>query len=145
MTWLGPDYNMQFVPDRASRVLTYTPHMLREQPPIPERASIFGDTYDGVPSPNVPFEHGYPTRYHGPIWTYPRQGYGYKRATYVKTPFLGFGQAESAITTRTLMFVGAGALLLFAIARDRGSLLGMKPSTAALVGAAVGALFVSSK
>jgi hypothetical protein len=33
------------------------------------RESIFGETLQGVPSPIVPHEHPYPTRYHGGEWT----------------------------------------------------------------------------
>jgi hypothetical protein len=32
--------------------------------------SIFGRTINGVPSPIIPHEHPYPTRYHGGNWSY---------------------------------------------------------------------------
>lgn len=142
MSW-HPDLSLQFVPDRDSRVLTYQPAMKRALPPPPERNSIYGDTYDGVPNPNVAVTHGYPTRFHGPIWAYPMPGYTYVPTPYTKAPFLGFGQAESGITTRTLLFVGAGAALFWAIAKDRGNLAGMKPETAAIAGGAIAALLAS--
>lgn len=145
MSWRpGPDYEMYYAPDRASRALTGPPRsMHRSLPPMPERASIFGDTYNGVPNPLVPVAHGYPTRFHGPIFVWPQPGYEYAPATYAKAPFLGFGQAEAGITTKTILFIGAGAALFWAIANDRGKLAGMKPSTAAMVGGAAAALLVS--
>ena len=59
--------------------------------------SIFGDTYGGVPNPNTVLVHGYPTRYHGPNFTVPQQGYGYRLRPYARAPFLGIeglGQFE---------------------------------------------------
>lgn len=38
----------------------------------PDRDSIFGNTYDGVPNPMIPFQHAYPTRYHGQILAMPQ-------------------------------------------------------------------------
>jgi hypothetical protein len=58
--------------------------------PTKARWSIFGDTYGGVPSPNTVLVHGYPTRYHGPNFTVPMQGYGYHLRPYARAPFLGF-------------------------------------------------------
>jgi hypothetical protein len=81
--------------DRASRALTYDPRMIRMRPPSPERDSIWGDTYGGVPNPNVPVVHGYPTRFHGPIFTVPQPGYTYAPATYTLAPFLGTEDAGS--------------------------------------------------
>lgn len=76
--------------DRNPRALTgYAPRMVRENPPSPERGSIFGDTYDGVPNPQVPFQHPYPTRYHGAVFTYPMPGNMYMGNPYVKAPFMG--------------------------------------------------------
>lgn len=75
--------------DRNSRQLTGFGQTGVLAPPAPERDSIFGDTYGGVPNPNVPMVHGYPTRYHGPIFTVPQAGYQYAPATYIKAPFLG--------------------------------------------------------
>jgi hypothetical protein len=57
--------------------------------PRPERDSIFGDTYNGVPTPNTIIEHGYPTRFHGPVLTMPMPGYKYKGRPYAKASFMG--------------------------------------------------------
>lgn len=60
----------------------------------PERDSIFGDTYNGVPNPNVPHVHPYPTRYHGPNYTVPGTAQDSWVATpYAKPPFMGVGAA----------------------------------------------------
>ncbi len=69
--------------------------MRRLTPPVPGRDSIFGDTWNGVPSPFVPHISGYPTRYHGPNFVMPQPDYEYAGATYVKAPFLGFGDDSS--------------------------------------------------
>lgn len=50
--------------------------------PTPEHQSIFSDTERGIPSPTVPHEHPYPTRYHGPVWTTPRFFLPYREASY---------------------------------------------------------------
>lgn len=55
--------------------------------------SIFGDTYDGVVSPTVGHNHPYPTRYHGPIWTYPLFSLPYRPTPYTLTPYAGLGSA----------------------------------------------------
>jgi hypothetical protein len=61
----------------------------------PEYDSIFGRTYNGVPNPKVPHLHPYPTRYHGPIWTWPVFGHGnepsWREQVYVSPSFLGLG------------------------------------------------------
>jgi hypothetical protein len=59
-----------------------------------DRESIFGDTYDGVPNPNVPHVHPYPTRYHGPNWTIPNAAQStYRIRPYAVPPYAGFGAA----------------------------------------------------
>lgn len=80
---------MNRITDRSPRQLTTHPYMWREPPPVPERDSIFGDTYNGVPSPLVPVVHGYPTRYHGPNFTTPQPSWSYQGGTYTRAPFLG--------------------------------------------------------
>ena len=75
------------VPDRDGAQLTTDP--AAASPPLPERDSIFGDTYDGVPNPQIPFQHAYPTRYHGPVWRMAQPGYTYARRPYAEPPFLG--------------------------------------------------------
>jgi hypothetical protein len=60
----------------------------------PERDSIFGDTYDGVPNPNVPHVHPWPTRFHGPNYTVPGVANPtYVERPYAKVPYVGFGAA----------------------------------------------------
>lgn len=81
---------MDRTPDRAPRQLTTHPAMVRTPPTPPDQNSIFGDTYGGVPNPNTIVAHGYPTRYHGPIWTVPQAGHRYVGQTYTRAPFLGF-------------------------------------------------------
>jgi len=61
-----------------------------------DRQSIFGDTYEGVPSPLVPHEHPYPTRYHGANWTYPRFGLPYVENPLAVAPYAGLDGACSS-------------------------------------------------
>lgn len=49
----------------------------------PTHDSIFGDTYAGVPNPNVPHKHPWPTRFHGPNYTVP----GVAQDTFVERPY----------------------------------------------------------
>lgn len=125
-----------YAPDRASRQLTTHPQMRRQLPPMPERGSIFGDTYNGVPNPMVPFTHGYPTRYHGAIWSYPQPGHQYAPRPYVRTPFLGFGQSDEG-PNRLLRAVGWALLaggIAYGVTRDKK---GTKRAKEAAVAAAV--------
>lgn len=77
--------------DRAARQLTgyAPPPMRRPGPPMPEKDSIFGVTYGGVPNPMIPYQHPYPTRYHGPVFNYPMPGWRYERSPYARSPFNG--------------------------------------------------------
>lgn len=59
----------------------------------PTLDSIFGNTYNGVPNPNVPHVHPYPTRFHGPNFRVPRFGFPYVESPYTVSPFNGFGTA----------------------------------------------------
>jgi len=62
----------------------------------PSRDSIFGDTYGGVPNPNVPHRHPWPTRYHGPIYTVPGVAKPtYRQRPYTKAPYMGIGWFEA--------------------------------------------------
>lgn len=63
---------------------------------LPEdHASIFGDTYHGVPSPTVPHVHPYPTRFHGPIWSYPTFDQPYQPNLLARGPsYMGFGSPD---------------------------------------------------
>lgn len=53
----------------------------------PDRDSIFGDTYCGVPNPQVPHKHPYPTRYHGMVGTVVQATLPYRVRPYVQPPF----------------------------------------------------------
>lgn len=55
----------------------------------PTHDSVFGDTYHGVPNPNVPHRHPYPTRYHGPIYTMPMYTGPFVERPYGLAPFMG--------------------------------------------------------
>lgn len=105
------------ITDRESRQLTGFGHVGVLAPPAPERDSIFGDTYGGVPNPNVPFVHGYPTRFHGPIFTVPQAGYQYTPATYIRAPFMGFdglGDLSQSFTGNNVIDAVIGALVGYA-------------------------------
>jgi hypothetical protein len=60
-----------------------------------DQNSIFGRTYQGVPNPQVPFEHAYPTRYHGAIFTTPRFGLPFEANPMAVAPYAGLGASES--------------------------------------------------
>lgn len=51
--------------------------------------SIFGDTAAGVPNPEVPHLHPYPTRYHGPVFRYAQQRSVFRRRPYYVEGGLG--------------------------------------------------------
>lgn len=70
-----------------------------------DRDSIFGDTYQGVPNPQIPFEHPYPTRYHGAIFTTPKFGLPFAARPYAKAPYSGFGQ-DSPLAQRAGTAIG---------------------------------------
>jgi hypothetical protein len=60
----------------------------------PSMDSIFGDTWAGVPNPNIPHIHPWPTRYHGPNYTVPDvANLTYVYRPYAKAPFVGMGTA----------------------------------------------------
>jgi len=82
--------------ERNASGIGYGRPMSRPLAPSPERDSIFGDTYGGVPSPFIMHRHPYPTRYHGMSLTVPQPGYRYQPATYAVAPFLGLGGDEPA-------------------------------------------------
>lgn len=63
----------------------------------PERDSIFGDTYGGVPNPHIPHVHPWPTRYHGPNYTVPDSNMSYRERPYAKEPFLGLPRTSDII------------------------------------------------
>ncbi len=70
--------------------------MLRPTRIRPEGRTIFGDTYEGVANPIVAVERGWPTRLHGPNFTYVQQSYRYRRRPFQKAPFLGLGADAGA-------------------------------------------------
>ena len=88
---------------------------------MPERDSIYGDTYNGVPNPMVPHVHPYPTRYHGANFNYPQPGWRYMPAPYARSPFDGFGNPlfgnGTSLTGGTILGVVIGAALGFFIGR----------------------------
>jgi hypothetical protein len=47
-----------------------------------DQDSIFGPTYEGVPNPDIPHTHPYPTRYHGYVDSVPRFFLPYRKASY---------------------------------------------------------------
>jgi hypothetical protein len=55
---------------------------------------VFGPTQQGVPSPLVPHEHPYPTRYHGPIWNMPRFSRKFAWTPMAVPPYAGMGAAD---------------------------------------------------
>jgi hypothetical protein len=82
----------------------------------PTHDSIFGDTYHGVPNPNVPHLHPYPTRYHGPIYDVPQATLPYVERPYAVTPFSGcasLGEATPpllrSVTGSTVIDAAVGA------------------------------------
>jgi hypothetical protein len=82
--------------------------------PKAEQQTVFGETYRGVPNPNIPFKHAYPTRYHGPIYDYPVFNHTYRRQDYM-APFhkqpQGIGDLTTSSTTGSSAFdalLGAG-------------------------------------
>ena len=108
--------------------------MMRPLPPAPERDSIYGNPYGGVPNPLVPVEHGYPTRFHGPIWTQPMPSYEYQPRPYTRMPFLGvegLGGMAPSITGNTAADAVIGTLVGY---------LGAPSREQALVYAIAGAL-----
>jgi len=82
--------------DRDAIQLTnfVVPNMPRPMAPRPERDSIYGNTYGGVPNPMIPHQHPYPTRYHGPVFDYPQPGYRYATRPYAEKPFNGDDSLE---------------------------------------------------
>lgn len=130
--------------DRDGRALTGRYGMMRPLPTMPERDSIYGDTYDGVPNPLVTVEHGYPTRYHGPIWTQPMPSYTYAERPYAKAPFLGaegFGAMTiSSITGSTAADAVIGTLLgyLGAPSKDQAIFYAVAGALAAGFGGSLG-------
>lgn len=125
--------------DRLEQQITnFTPPQTYRPPVVaPERDSIFGNTYNGVPNPMVPYQHPYPTRFHGPVFRYPQPGWQYERSPYARAPFDGLGepllgQWSSATGTDILDgVIGAGLGYLAAPSLDEGI-------THALVGGAAG-------
>ena len=126
-----------------------------------DRASIFGDTYNGVPSPTIAHVHPYPTRFHGPIYTTPRFGMPYQpqswqvagpgpqMAGFGDTPAL-FGSASGNTFVDTLV----GAVLGYAMAPKQddkllwagaGGAAGLLAGTLGLVGVIGAAIYVRSK
>lgn len=76
-----------------------------------DRQSIFGNTYGGVPNPQMPFEHPYPTRYHGAIFTTPRFGMPFVSRPYARAPYSGETTgASDQIRSAVVLAVGLGVV-----------------------------------
>jgi hypothetical protein len=54
----------------------------------PDRDSIFGNTYCGVPNPLAPVRHPYPTRFHGRVPFQPQSFFPYRQNPYARAPYL---------------------------------------------------------
>jgi len=54
-----------------------------------QQKTIFGDVAHGVPSPLRQHEHPWPTRYHGPIYSYPFFTRPYEQQIQAGAPFAG--------------------------------------------------------
>jgi len=120
-----------------------------------DRQSIFGDTYNGVPSPVIPHTHPYPTRFHGPIYTTPRFMHPYREQAW-QSPgdyvgpvpaTAGFGAAGSSgpaffgsATGSTILdtLIGAGLGYLVAPRKDDRILWAAAAGTAALLAGTLG-------
>ena len=70
--------------------------MVRTKPYRPENWDIFRGTQDGVPNPYTIIQHGYPTRFHGPMFNYPGLAYQYMERPYALAPFLGVDDDNGA-------------------------------------------------
>lgn len=75
-----------------------------------DRQSIFGDTYGGVPNPQIPFQHPYPTRYHGAIFTTPRFGMPFIAQPMARVPYSGLGAPPAPAPSPVLMILGSVAV-----------------------------------
>lgn len=114
--------------DRAPQMLTdfIPPPMSRPMEVRPERDSIFGNTYNGVPNPMVPHRHPYPTRFHGPVFKYPMPSWGYEVSPYARAPFAGsakddelFEIGKKLVLWGAIGTVLAGGLLYLLVRTER--------------------------
>jgi hypothetical protein len=104
---------MTFDRDAVQLTNFIVPRMRRPMAPRPERDSIYGNTYGGVPNPMIPHQHPYPTRYHGPVFNYPQPGYRYATRPYAEVPFNGAdGEAKIFGMSAPMAILGAGAVVL---------------------------------
>ena len=77
-----------------------------------DQDSIFGHTYQGVPNPQIPYKHPYPTRYHGPIFTEPRFGTPFEPRPYAVAPYSGVENAQGStweVSPKGLLIAAASA------------------------------------
>lgn len=100
-----------------------------------DHQSIFGDTYRGVPNPQIPFQHPYPTRYHGPIFTTPRFGLPFAARPYALTPYSGTADVPST-GGRLLRGAISGAVIGLLVGSAYGAI--SKKATSEKVGKAAG-------
>lgn len=85
-----------------------------------DHQSIFSDTYHGVPSPAIPHTHPYPTRFHGPIYSYPRFYHTYRKGSWnVPTGYVGAASPKLAVSglgdTPALFGSATGSTLIDAL------------------------------
>lgn len=123
---------------------------------IVKEESIFGRTQAGVPNPNVPHTHPWPTRYHGPNWTSPdTANRTYVQRPYARPGYMGLGVAPifNHVTGSGLFDAAIGGAIGFlATSRDQdkalwaivGGLAGYAAGTAGLLGLG-GALYLKHK
>lgn len=124
----------------------------------PTEDSIFGDTYAGVPNPNVPHVHPWPTRYHGPIFTVPGTAKPtYRQRPYAKAPYMGMGAAplfDHVLPGGGLLDAIVGAGIGYVVApkeNDRpawmviGAVAGLVAGLAGLAGTAGAGVFLRNK
>lgn len=139
--------------------------------PVPEHETIFGDIAHGIPNPDIFHVHPYPTRYHGPIYSYPRFGLPYRENPYAVPPYAGtddlgacgctaLGDAVGftqpllcASSGNSLLDSALGAAVGYAIGSDAkktewtvvGGIAGLAGGLLGIVGVAVAGLYMRNK
>lgn len=89
--------------------------MMHDEMVVPiDHQGIFGDTYGGVPNPRIPHEHPYPTRFHGPIYSYPRFYQPYRQQSFM-VPGGYVGTSGLGADTPALLGSATGSVLLDAV------------------------------
>lgn len=107
---------------------------------LADQNSIFGPTYEGVPSPLVGHTHPYPTRFHGPIWRYPVATRPFVENPMAVTPYAGFGEDPTAPTTWDKIRIVALLVAPPVIGAAVGAAIVKNAVIGAAAGAAIGAV-----